>query len=146
MLECLILGDSIAVGLGQQSPQCVTIATGGINSRTYWLGSPAKSQAKRVIISLGSNDWTIDTETYLRRLRATIEADQVFWILPSAKFKPDERLIVSELARIHGDSTISIPTDWLGSDQIHLTTRGYKALTTRILPQMDSPLPNRSRS
>jgi len=32
MIECLILGDSIAVGIGQMRPECVVQAKSGINS------------------------------------------------------------------------------------------------------------------
>ena len=35
MLECLILGDSLAVGVGQVRSECVTRAKSGINSYNY---------------------------------------------------------------------------------------------------------------
>lgn len=35
MLECLILGDSIAVGTHQARPECAVYARGGINSRDF---------------------------------------------------------------------------------------------------------------
>jgi len=35
MIECLILGDSIAVGIGQMRPECVVQAKSGINSEDY---------------------------------------------------------------------------------------------------------------
>jgi len=57
MLECLILGDSIAVGVAQFRPECVAYAKGGINSR-QWVNSyiTKNRSANTVIISLGSND------------------------------------------------------------------------------------------
>jgi lysophospholipase L1-like esterase len=60
MLECLILGDSLAVGVGQVRTECVTHAKSGINSydyvNRYLLHTKGDTQAKHVIISLGSND------------------------------------------------------------------------------------------
>jgi lysophospholipase L1-like esterase len=60
MLECLILGDSLAVGVGQARTECVTRAKSGINSydyvNRYLLHTKGDAQAKSVIISLGSND------------------------------------------------------------------------------------------
>ena len=35
MLDCLILGDSIAVGTHQFKQECVAYAKGGINSQQY---------------------------------------------------------------------------------------------------------------
>ena len=32
MIDCMILGDSIAVGMHQFKPECVAYAKGGINS------------------------------------------------------------------------------------------------------------------
>ncbi len=35
MIECLILGDSIAVGTAQARPECVSYATSGINTTQF---------------------------------------------------------------------------------------------------------------
>ena len=35
MIECLVLGDSIATGVGGARPECVTSARVGITSATY---------------------------------------------------------------------------------------------------------------
>ena len=59
MLECLIIGDSIAVGTAQARPECVSYARGGWNSQQWnrdYLAKASKSPAKTVIISLGAND------------------------------------------------------------------------------------------
>jgi len=57
MLECLILGDSLAVGVGQIRQECTTRAKSGINSYDYvnrhiW-HTNGNNQAKTIIISLG---------------------------------------------------------------------------------------------
>ena len=74
MLECLILGDSLAVGVGQIRKECVTYAKSGINSYDYVnrhvLYTKGNTAAKTVIISLGSNDTkNINTVEELDTLR-----------------------------------------------------------------------------
>jgi hypothetical protein len=59
MIECLILGDSIAVGVSQLRPECIVQAQSGINSEDYANGLFRHFElihAKKTIISLGSND------------------------------------------------------------------------------------------
>ena len=58
MLECLIIGDSIAVGTSRARPECVAYVQGGINSY-QWVNKFVNNSpyiANTVIISLGSND------------------------------------------------------------------------------------------
>jgi lysophospholipase L1-like esterase len=131
MLECLIIGDSIAVGVAQQRPECVSYSTGGLNT-WQWnkkysdkvLASPA------VIISLGTNDhYRVHTFKELSRMRASVTADRVFWILPpcNEKFcKPDVNDIVKIIANSRGDTIIS--TNRLQKDAIHPSWAGYKEL------------------
>jgi lysophospholipase L1-like esterase len=131
MLECLIIGDSIAVGVAQQRLECVSYSTGGLNTRQWnkkysdkVLASPA------VIISLGTNDHHgVHTFKELSRMRASVTADRVFWILPpcNEKFcKPDVNDIVKIIARSRGDTIIS--TNRLQKDAIHPSWAGYKEL------------------
>ena len=94
MLECLILGDSLAVGVGQVRTECVTYAKSGINSYDYvnrhvlYTKSNHK-EAKTVIISLGSNDYSsINTYEELLTLRQLVKADRVYWILPALSTVP----------------------------------------------------------
>ena len=64
MLECLVLGDSIASGVGQARPECETVARVGITSGTYIneLLPGAPRAARTAVISLGVNDdATVDT-------------------------------------------------------------------------------------
>ncbi len=42
MIECLILGDSIAVGTAQARPECVAYATSGINTTQFNKKYPQK--------------------------------------------------------------------------------------------------------
>ena len=134
MLECLILGDSIAVGVARERPECVSYSTGGYNTwqwnKQYGnkvLASPA------VIISLGTNDHSgVHTFKELSRMRSNVTAERVFWILPPCndKFcKPDVNEIVEIIARSRGDTIIK--TNRLQKDAIHPSWSGYKELAEK---------------
>ena len=129
MLECLIMGDSIAVGIAQQRPECVIEAKAGINSMDYVNGLYffyAVPEAKTTVISLGSNDWdTSETYPVLVTLRDEIKGS-VLWILPA---KQDEvRNIMLTIARERGDAIADTRAWPLSLDGVHPTAKGYKGL------------------
>ena len=132
MLECLIIGDSIAVGTKQFAPQeCVAYATGGYNTWQWnqkWGKSPLDSTV--VVISLGTNDHKgVKTEQELRKMRERVRAHRVIWIMPpcNPKFcKTNINAIVAKLAREYGDQVIG--TLHLQPDGIHPTGKGYKEI------------------
>ena len=127
MLECLIVGDSIAVGTAAARPECVAYAKGGINSY-QWLNKNIDKMpliAKTVIISLGSNDHKyVKTESELQAIRELTKADRVYWILPA--IKPDIQEIVRKVAAQHGDTVL--PITRLQKDGVHPSWAGYKEL------------------
>ena len=137
MLECLILGDSIAVGLTAYKPECASFSKGGINTWQY--NKQYKSQdltADSVIISLGSNDHKhIKTLDELTKLRQRVQARQVYWILPHGNLKASEvpieniQSIVKQLAAEYGD--IVVPITRVQKDNIHPSTAGYKLLSEK---------------
>lgn len=127
MLDCLILGDSIAVGTAQVRPECVSYSKGGINSYQWLNTNVGKSPyvAKHVIISLGSNDHKgVKTAAELRSIRQLTKADRVYWILPA--IKPDIQDIVRTVAAENGD--VVLPMTRLQKDGVHPSWAGYKAL------------------
>ena len=126
MIDCLIVGDSIAVGTHQYRPECVAYAKGGINSSQWNKQNSNKNlTAKIVIISLGSNDHTgVRTMWELQQLRARTDAERVFWILPA--IKPDVQEMVRIVAKDHGDVILLIPN--LQADKVHPSGAGYKKL------------------
>ena len=126
MLECLIVGDSIAVGTAHIRTECVSLSRGGINSRDWNKQNASNSiVARTVIISLGSNDYKgIQTEEELRKLRELTKADRVFWILPA--IKPHVQKIVNDIAQANGD--VVLPIISLQKDGVHPDTKGYKAI------------------
>ena len=127
MLECLIMGDSIAVGTQMFDKQCAMIAKGGINSY-QWVNKnidKAPYQAKTVIISLGTNDHKyVKTEEELRTIRQLTKADRVYWILPA--IKPDIQNIVKKVSAEYGDTVLPIKS--LQPDGIHPSWAGYKQI------------------
>ena len=138
MLECLIMGDSIAVGTAQVRQECVSYSKGGINSYQWLNANVGKSPytAKTVIISLGSNDHKyVNTESELRTIRELTKADRVFWILPAGNHPNSKvsiqyiQLVIKQIAKEKGD--IVLPITRLQKDGIHPSTAGYKELATQ---------------
>jgi lysophospholipase L1-like esterase len=138
MFDCLIVGDSIAVGTHQFKPECVSYSKGGINSHQWINQNIGKLplNAKTVIISLGSNDhkW-VNTESELRALREMTKADRVYWILPAGNLKASQvsiqyiQLTVKEIAKQYGD--VVIPITRLQADGIHPSWAGYKEIAEK---------------
>lgn len=132
MLECLIMGDSLAVGVGQIRKECVTYAKSGINSYDYvnrhvLHTNGSNKEAKTVIISLGSNDTKkIDTYDELDTLRQMVKADRVYWILPNVK--EDKRKQVWMVANKYNDFVIDARQHDRSPDTVHPTYSGYKSI------------------
>jgi lysophospholipase L1-like esterase len=130
MLDCLIAGDSIAVGIANVRQECVSYSKGGINSY-QWVNRNINNMplnAKTVIISLGSNDHKyVKTESELRSIRELTKADRVFWIMPA--IKPDIQEIVKKVAAEHGDTVL--PITRLQKDGVHPSWAGYKELADK---------------
>lgn len=134
MLECLILGDSLAVGVGQIRKECVTYAKSGINSYDYVnrhvLHTQGNTAAKTVIISLGSNDTkNIDTYEELLALRQLVQADRVYWILPN--IKEEKRKQVWMVANKFKDNVIDARQSDRSPDNVHPTYQGYKDIAKK---------------
>jgi hypothetical protein len=127
MIECLIIGDSIAKGIATYRPDCVSYSKVGINSaqwnRKYY---NLNVSAVNTIISLGTNDKGIQTELELRGTRAMIKSERVYWILPQ---KIEAQRIVRMIASDWGD--IVLPISKLSADEIHPTGQGYKELAEK---------------
>jgi len=129
MLECLILGDSIAVGTANIRTECVSYSHGGWNSWQWnkkYKDTPVA--AKTVIISLGSNDNKgVRTLWELQQLRDRTKADRVYWILPA--IKPDIQEMVKLVAKDHND--VVLPITRLQKDGVHPSWAGYKELADK---------------
>jgi lysophospholipase L1-like esterase len=132
MLDCLIIGDSIAVGTAMYRPECVSYSRGGWNSWQWnrdYLSISASKPTKTLIISLGANDHQgIKTEQELRKMRSAITADRVFWISPGKERKPIPQDAIERIAQEYGDVVLPRPKDHMSSDGVHPTGTGYKIL------------------
>lgn len=132
MLECLIIGDSIAVGTAIARPECVSYSRGGWNSwqwnRDYLVNAQSRP-AETVIISLGANDHAgVKTEAELRKMRAAVQSQRVFWIDPGKDRKPVPHDAIVRIAQEYGDTIIARPKDHMSADGIHPTGRGYRVI------------------
>lgn len=139
MLECMILGDSIAVGLAQHKKECVSIARVGITSHKWYsdfIENPTYNKKYKVlVISLGTNDYTNmsqhSTEEFLYNIRKRASAEMVIWILPNPILKPNQYKVIKQLAKEFNDKTLDI-LNHISNDGIHPSTNGYKDLAKSI--------------
>lgn len=133
-MDCLIVGDSIAVGTSNFKKDCISLSKGGINSWQWnkeYISRPLVIDAdyNKVIISLGSNDHSgVKTQKELEKLRASIHAKKVYWIMPA--IKPDIQDIVMKIAMYNNDAIVYIKD--LSSDKIHPSTNGYKKIAAEV--------------
>ena len=92
------------------------------------LSKADNSQAKTVIISLGSNDLDkFKTFAELDTLRQLVKADRVFWIVPA--IKEDKRQAVYQVAEKYKDAVIDTRKHQLSKDGVHPTYNGYKSIS-----------------
>ena len=137
MLECLILGDSIAVGTHQFYQECKLVGKGGINTWQWNNMYPnVDLTANVVIISLATNDHKyINTESELIKMRQRVKGQRVFWILPAGNLKASEvniqwiQGLVREIAKKYGDTVL--PINSLQKDGIHPSWAGYKDIVEK---------------
>jgi hypothetical protein len=129
MLECLIIGDSIAVGVGSVSPQCETIARVGINSKNFVVSYKYIPSARTTVISLGSNDGNADFSKYIANLRSKISG-KVVWILSANNSKA--RSITLKIARQNGDSVVYL-SQFKSTDGVH--PKSYSSVAKKAIQQ-----------
>jgi lysophospholipase L1-like esterase len=135
MIDCLIIGDSIAVGTHMARPECVAYAKGGWNSWQWnkdYLAKASARPARTVIISLGANDHKgVKTEQELRKMRSAIKGERVFWISPGAERKPIPQDAIERIAKEYGDIVLDRPMQHMSSDGVHPTGKGYRQLAEK---------------
>jgi hypothetical protein len=140
MMPCLVMGDSIAVGVAEYRPECESVAKSGITSTRYIETLLEPHIARTIVISLGVNDdETVDTLDNLREVRRNLHAQTVYWLLPG--IKPRARTIIETVAREFGDHLIDTKAQ-AGPDHLHPTGAGYQylaALTASPLTPLTPP-------
>ena len=132
-VECFVIGDSIAVGIAAQRPECRARARVGIRYRSWFDEIMARSpdhvlpsSVGTLIISLGSNDDAHAPDgvrASLERIRALVSATRVVWVLPATK--PPLQAVVRSVAARHGDRLVAFEA---GADGVHPTGEGYRHL------------------
>lgn len=131
-MDCMVIGDSIAVGTAMYRPECVSYSRGGWNTWQWnrdYLDKASSKSYKTVIISLGANDHKgVKTEQELRKMRQAIKADRVFWISPGMERKPVPQTAIEQIAKEYGDFVLPRPKEHMSGDGIHPTGKGYKIL------------------
>jgi lysophospholipase L1-like esterase len=137
MLECLIIGDSIAVGVSEFRKECRAHVQGGITSQGFIKKfGDTPEPAKIVVISLGANDYSIETEPHIEQIRKNTKAAVVFWLLPRQDRVPKAVAAVRAVAARYGDQVIDRPKD-VSPDGIHPTARGYRELADKTKLDID---------
>ena len=129
MVECLILGDSIAQGISTNRTECQSWAQKGVSSYSWNNRNLHRNlSASTVVISLGTNDGDhVNTFQEVLALRQSVKAERVYWILPA--IKPNVREIIKIVARSYEDTILEIPR--LSKDHIHPTANAYQELAER---------------
>lgn len=138
MIDCLILGDSIAQGTHQYRRDCEIVARSGINSHQFNQRYAGEFFSGIVIISLGSNDYrSINTRKELETLRSRVlTKHRVYWILPAGTAQnsgvsvENIQMIIRDIAEKNGD--IVLPIKRVGVDGIHPTGQEYRSLAANI--------------
>jgi lysophospholipase L1-like esterase len=135
MVPCIVLGDSIAVGVAHFRPDCQAFAVSGISSAAYVKELLFPQAAQTLIISLGANDsGSVDTIDNLRTVRRQAKGGVVYWLMPGNK--EHARAAIRLVAHEFGDRVIDTRSE-AGPDHLHPTGTGYQELA--LLTQGGSP-------
>lgn len=126
--DCLVLGDSIAVGVSKGLSGCFVQAKAGRTTRQI-INLVPENHYQVVIISAGSNDGERASLESLQTLRRYVQAQDVVWIIPSSKFKASS--FVQYVAQEFGDHTIAFDKV-ISNDNIHPTPTGYRLLSASL--------------
>lgn len=114
MIECVAIGDSIAVGLAGVT-RCAKVAEVGRTAKRQ-AAIVQQLQTGMAIISLGSNDPDSPTlQADLEKVRAKVDAPFVVWVVP---YHPRAAAAVRAVARAFGDGLIELRS-YPSRDRVH---------------------------
>lgn len=125
-MTCMILGDSLAVGLHLAAPYCEHHARVGITAAQFHNEYVNEINSDFAVISLGANDASTPEFAeleYLRVVRSRIKSPNVVWLLPICE--APIRAAILTVAEEYGDRVVSLQ---LYSNTLHLSAAGYKKL------------------
>jgi len=132
MLECLIIGDTIATNLSQYKTNCAVITQPGISSHD-WVENNLTLlyPSELTIISLGSYDeLDVNTRWKLYEIRERIKTGKVVWIVPVNKIYISN--LVKVIAAEYNDSVLPISKKQISKDGIQPSTSGYRDLANKL--------------
>ena len=134
----VVIGDSIAVGIGSKITSGRTMATVGDTSTAILnklRADPSLKNATNAIISAGSNDITpqggnpATLRSNLEQIREFLQASNYVWILP---YYPAASQVVADFANGKNDKVIDL-TNYPTSDNLH--PRSYDMVATAAQAQ-----------
>ncbi len=124
-MDCVAVGDSIAVGVGQAAHCSINAKVGA--SSSYIANHVVASNKSVAIVSAGSND---PTNPHLRsnliKIRSKLNSDRVVWILP---YDRRAAKIVRSVAITFGDGYIDL-SGFDTRDRVHPSS--YSAVAKNI--------------
>jgi lysophospholipase L1-like esterase len=137
MLECIILGDSIAKGISMAYPECKSYSVVGISS-SNWSKTfgHVDLKAATVVVSLGANDKGLSMQDQLVQIlsvRDRIKSKNIVWINPPCNdlfCNKYANYAVQTISTIFSDTLLE--TVKLSKDGIHPTQEGYKEMAALI--------------
>jgi lysophospholipase L1-like esterase len=131
LAACLVIGDSIAVGIGQFLPDCHVEARVGISAGRFVHEILTPQSARKAVISLGVNDGlaAVATARELRAVRRSTNSPIVYWVLPASH--RDARAAIRMVAQEFGDRLIDAGP-MAGEDGLHPTSAGYRTLASLV--------------
>ncbi|MGC0155266.1 hypothetical protein ACPRNU_22630 [Chromobacterium vaccinii] len=133
--NCLVIGDSLAVGISRGLPGCAVQAKVGRTTRQSIAVVPGQPY-QVIVVSTGSNDKDRASIEELRQLRLRLQARTVVWVIPSPKFRAAS--YVQFVAREFGDLVQPVGSV-LGPDNVHPTRTGYRRLSASLAQYFHLP-------
>lgn len=135
MIECLLLGDDLALGLSYSKPECALVAKPYITSQ-MWVDTNIEliAPSKITVISLMTyDDPSIPSIQNLEKIRQRVKTGKVFWIVPIAvPSSLDLKGDLEKLAKKYGDTILKVPPKYISKSRIHPTDEGYDKLSKEI--------------
>jgi hypothetical protein len=127
----VFIGDSIAVGLGEQTPEASTNATAGWNTAQIVKNYSARGGSDYTVISMGTNDTgypNIKTAENATELRESIKTQsrKVIWILPYNRSMAQR---IQGVASRYGDRVVDLK-DYPTNDGLH--PKSYSRVWQRV--------------
>lgn len=124
-MDCVAVGDSIAVGIGQ-AMHCSINAKVGAGS-SYIAGHTVTTSKNVAVISVGSNDPNNpNLRNNLDKIRSKISSKRIVWILP---YNRKAASVVKAIAVQHGDAYIDLK-GFSTRDGVH--PRSYSSVAKQL--------------